>query len=596
MSSVSAVNTLLSSTSNTSPAVSLSSILAATAGTSSPGIDVTAAVAAGIYAARAPERAWQADQTTLSSQTTALTSIQTATETLATDMQNLNTLNGPLAARIVASSNSNDVTATAATGTTTGSHSVVVNSLATTAGWYSSVETLPTTPLSTSSFTLTNAAGLSKTFQTGSGTGIKNLNDLATAVSNATVGVTNPVTGTVTQVSLGVSGTVVSDSSGSRLAITSNISGAAADFSISEPFIAWTAPPIAAGVTLGANSIALTINGTPVTVSTTSGQSYADLANTINNLSANTTTTVGPPPSTTTGAFVKATAGVDANGNSTLTLVSTDNTTQFSINEPSSSGTSLGFTQAAQGADASVTVDGVPGLYSSNTVTGAIPGVTFSLLGANPGYQIGLTIASDAAQVSTAINQFVNDYNSAIGLVTAQFGVDNTTHVQGVLGSDATIVSLQSTLEQALNYSIIPATGTPPSVAMLSDLGISMNHDGTLSMNSATLNAALINNPSDVQNFFEGPALNGFANSAYNALNAFLNPVNGAFKVDLSSIAATSASLTSHINDFEAGYIASQQTLLTAEYSKAEIALQQLPQQMAQLNAELGLTSNGSGH
>jgi flagellar hook-associated protein 2 len=79
-------------------------------------------VTAGIYAARAPERAWQADQTTLSSQTTALTSIQTATEALATDMQSLNTLTGPLAARTVTSSNSNDLSATAATGTVTGTH------------------------------------------------------------------------------------------------------------------------------------------------------------------------------------------------------------------------------------------------------------------------------------------------------------------------------------------------------------------------------------------------------------------------------------------------------------------------------------------
>jgi hypothetical protein len=64
--------------------------------------------------------------------------------------------------------------------------------------------------------------------------------------------------------------------------------------------------------------------------------------------------------------------------------------------------------------------------------------------------------------------------------------------------------------------------------------------------------------------------------------------------VDLSSISASNTALTSQINDFETGYIASQQTLLTAEFSSAEIALQQLPQQMAQLNAELGLTPTNS--
>ena len=74
----------------------------------------------------------------------------------------------------------------------------------------------------------------------------------------------------------------------------------------------------------------------------------------------------------------------------------------------------FGFTQAVTGTDASVTVDGVPGDYASNTVTGAIPGVTLSLLGTTSGSPAALTVASDATQVSTAINQFVTDYNTCL--------------------------------------------------------------------------------------------------------------------------------------------------------------------------------------
>jgi flagellar hook-associated protein 2 len=187
--------------------------------------------------------------------------------------------------------------------------------------------------------------------------------------------------------------------------------------------------------------------------------------------------------------------------------------------------------------------------------------------------------------------------------VNAQFAVSSTTdssgnatNTQGVLGTDSTAVSLQSALEQALNYVNTPSTGTT-TVSMLSDLGITADQDtGVLSVDSATLDNALTNNPSDVQSFFEGTALNGFANSFYNTLNAFTSPSNGAFTVDLSSIAATNASLTSQINDFETGYIASQQTILTADYSEAETALQQLPAEMAQLNALLGLTPTGNNN
>jgi len=403
MSSVSAVNSLLSSTATTTPAISISSILAATAGTSTPGIDVTSAVAAAIYADRAPERAWQADQTTLSSQTTALTSIQTATEALATDMQNLNSLTGPLAARTVTSSDSNDLAATAATGTVSGTHTVVVNSVATTASWYSDLESSPTATLPTSSLTLTTTAGPSATFATGTGTSGDTLNDLATAINGS---------------NLGVRATVVSDATGSRLAIIADTSGTAAGFSITSANYtgtSWTSPDMPTGSTLGANSVTLTIGGTPTTITTTAGETYAQLATAINGL----------------GLGVNATAGSDANGTN-LTIASNDGLTPFTINEPA-----FGFTQSATGADASLTVDGVPIDSATNTVTGAINGVTLNLLGAAPGSPISLTVASDASQVSTAINQFVTDYNTAIGLVNTQFNVDSTTNSQGVLGTDS---------------------------------------------------------------------------------------------------------------------------------------------------------------
>jgi flagellar hook-associated protein 2 len=211
-----------------------------------------------------------------------------------------------------------------------------------------------------------------------------------------------------------------------------------------------------------------------------------------------------------------------------------------------------------------------------------------------------LTVASDASAVSTAINQFVTDYNTAIGLVNSQFADTSstdssgtTTTSQGVLASDPTVVSLQSTLEQALSYVATPATGTT-TVSTLADLGITVANDGTLSVDSTTLDNALTNNPTDVQNFFEGTALNGFSNSMYNALNNFTSPANGAFELDLNSISASNSSLTSQINDFENGYIASQETLLTADFTSAEVALQQLPQEMQELNSELGFTNSGN--
>ena len=581
MSSVSAVNSLLSGTSTAAASYSISDILAGATGATTPGIDVTSAVAAAIYADRAPERGWQADQTTLSSQTTALTAMQTASAALATDMQAMNTLTGPLAARTVSSSSS-EVTATAATGTVAGVHSVVVNSLAATGAWYSDLESSATANLPPSSITISTTAGPSLTVTTGTTGTAANLTALASTINN--------------DKSLGVTATVVTDTTGSRLAIISNTPGVKADFSVSGSYTSWTAPVLPSGTTLGANSISLSIGGVPTTITTTAGEKsdYNQLAAAINNAPNNVTTTGS---TTTPSAFVTAAVTTNAAGDQTLTITS-NSAAQFSINEPSTTpgqSAGFGFTQAVAGTDASVTVDGVPGDYASNTVTGAIPGVTLTLLGTTSGTPAALTVASDATQASNAINQFVTDYNTAIGLVTSQFQFSSATGSEGVLASDPIVRSLQATLQQALNYVAVPATGTTTTVTTLNDLGIAAGSDGTLSVDTTTLNNALTNNALDVQNFFEGTSLNGFAAQMNTAMNTFTSPANGAFTVDLSSISASSTAITSQINNFETSYIANQQIVMTAMYSAAEIALQQLPQQMAQLNAELGNGTSKTG-
>lgn len=576
MSTTSSALTSSTAATSSTQAYDVSSILAAVNNKSTTAIDVTAAVAAGIYADRAPERAWQADQTTLTSETTALTAMQTATQAIQTDMQSLNSLTGPLSERTVTSSASSEVTATAASGTVAGSHTVVVNNIASTGAWYSSLETSSTATLPTSSITITPASGTAVTIATGSGNTGDTLADLATAINKD---------------NLGVTATVVSDSTGSRLAIISNSSGAAADFSISSSYTSWTAPALTSGEALAASTIKLTgatSAAGSATITITAGESYAELATAINQATDSNGNSLG----------LTATATTDSSGNANLSIVSTDGSTPFTINEPSSTSGSLGFTQSVQGEDASLTVDGIPIDSASNTVTGAISGVTLNLLGASSTTAVNLTVASNATDVSTAINQFVTDYNTAIGLLNAQFTVSSSTDSsgastsgEGVLASDPTVHSLQSALESAINYIYTPTSGTT-AVASLYDLGITQGTDGTLSVDSTTLDNALANNATDVQNFFEGAALNGFAASVNNEMDTYTNAATGAFKVDLSSISTQNSDLTTQIDNYESSYIAAQQTQLTAMYTRAENALESLSTTMDQINALLGGNSN----
>jgi flagellar hook-associated protein 2 len=263
----------------------------------------------------------------------------------------------------------------------------------------------------------------------------------------------------------------------------------------------------------------------------------------------------------------------------------------FTISAPSSG---LEFTQGSAGANASLTVNGIAFSSATNTVTGAIPGLTLNLQSASPGTEVSVDVAPDTSQASSAINQFVSDYNTLISALNSQFAYTSGSG-QGVLADDPTVRNLQSELLGALDYTATPASGSSSTtMPNLSSMGITVNDDGTLSVNNTTLDTALQNNFSDVQNFFQGSALNGFANSLDQQLTSFVSPADGAFTVDLQSMNSENTTLQDDINNFQANVIAPLKTQLQSEFSQAEIALQELPSEIRNVDAELGINTNSS--
>src|ERR1017187_1724702 len=103
MSSVSALNSLLGSSSS-SNGIDISSILQALTGSTSSGLDVTTAVDAAVTAASAPETAWNTQLTSTENQVSTLQQIQTDVQNLDNDVQQLNSITGPLASNAVTSS------------------------------------------------------------------------------------------------------------------------------------------------------------------------------------------------------------------------------------------------------------------------------------------------------------------------------------------------------------------------------------------------------------------------------------------------------------------------------------------------------------
>lgn len=335
----------------------------------------------------------------------------------------------------------------------------------------------------------------------------------------------------------------------------------------------WTSATFASSSTdLPAGSFTITTGSGSSTITTDGTQTLSDVVQQIDNA----------------GLGLTASVVTDANGSRiAIAADASGSSSDFSV----SGDAGFGFTQAVQGLNASLTVDGIGISSATNTVTGAIPGVTLNLLSAAPGTQVSLAVAPDTGQASQAINQFVSDFNTAVTAVNAQFAFSTSTNSEGPLSSDTTLLNLQNELLGALDYTYTPGSGST-TIPNLSSMGITVNNDGTLSVDSATLQSTLSNNFSDVQSFFQGSALNGFANMLDQQLTAFTAPGGGAFTVDLQSIGSQISTLQDDINNFQTNYIQPLQTQLQNEYSQAEILLQQLPVQTREISAELGQNSS----
>lgn len=554
MSSTSALNSLLSSSSsNSAPSVNLSSLLTAASGAASTGIDVTSAVDAAIFAAQAPERQWQAEQATLQTQISTLTSIQSAASGLATDLQSLTDPLGALTARTTSSSNASVVTATATSGTAVGIHNISVTQLATAASWYSPAVVSATASLGSSSFTITQANGTQTSF------------DLGAAGSNTLISLAQ----SINAANLGIDASVIQDTTGSRLALVGATTGSGADFTVTDGSAStptWNSADLASGAsTLPAGSFQLDDGTTNATITVSPGTTLTTLADQIN----------------ASGLNVTASVVTDSSG-SHLSIASSSGQKVTVSSDPA-----LSMTRANQAQNASLSVDGVPVDSATNTVTGALSGVTLTLTGTTGLNSLAtISVTADATKIGDAVSQFVSDYNRMVSTLSTQFTYSVASGSQGALGSDSVVRSLQSALLESVSFST-SASGLSGGLSTLADLGITMQDDGTLQVNGTALNQAISSNPSGVQYFFQGTSSNGFANQMNTQVQSFSRASSGALAVDINNLTQQYNNLQSDVNNFESGYIAPQKTLLTSMYSKAEIALQSLPTTLKQIQAEL---------
>lgn len=155
------------------------------------------------------------------------------------------------------------------------------------------------------------------------------------------------------------------------------------------------------------------------------------------------------------------------------------------------------MSQKAAAADTKATVNGIAVTSSSPGISGAITGVTISAVkvGAST-----LTVAKDSASLTSSVNGFIKAYNELNTQITSLSGYNADTKTGGPLLGDSTIRNLQATIRRQLSSSIVGLEGT--SLTNLSQIGISFQKDGSLTLDTSKFNKAVTNNYADIAGLF----------------------------------------------------------------------------------------------
>jgi flagellar hook-associated protein 2 len=259
--------------------------------------------------------------------------------------------------------------------------------------------------------------------------------------------------------------------------------------------------PFAGGssATVGTGTLQLSLGGTSFTVTIdSSDDTVAGIAGAINSATGNP------------GIEASVVTGTDgAHLVLTSTLTGASNTIQVAETDGGSGLSALTYSSSSPGnytqpvgsapQDAEFSIAGVPYTSASNTVTDALSGVTLNLIA--PTSSATLTVGTNTTNIESNIQTFVSAYNTLQSSLASLGSYDATTDTAGPMMGNPLLLGIQNELNSAL-YSIVD-TGSS-TYNTLASIGITTNSDGSLSVNQATLSAALSSDYSGVSQLFAG--------------------------------------------------------------------------------------------
>lgn len=242
--------------------------------------------------------------------------------------------------------------------------------------------------------------------------------------------------------------------------------------------------------------------------------------------------------------------------------------------------TTAQLTVAQSPQDSEFKIDGLTYARPSNQIDDVVPGVALTLKKVAPGAVVTVGIERPAEKLKTTIQDFVSVYNELKASLNA--ARTSTRNDQGLRGIDRQLAQIVA--QSVTSY------GTPSS---LSDIGVSTNRDGTITLDQAKFDRVFLANPDEVEAIFAptrdamrttvtDPGIGG----ALSALKATATATNGAL-ASLSSRLGKEASAIAKDRDQMESREASYRARLEKQFGGVDARVGALKAQQSYLDQQI---------
>jgi flagellar hook-associated protein 2 len=254
------------------------------------------------------------------------------------------------------------------------------------------------------------------------------------------------------------------------------------------------------------------------------------------------------------------------------------------------------------GQTSQITIDGRVVTSTSNTVSGAIDGLTLNLAAKDTSGAVEtVNVGVDSTAVTSALTAFITSFNSVGDLLdsltaTTPGTSGGTAGTASPLAGDPTamtmFLSMRDTLFQAFGSGNINSLG---SIGLNTGaIGAAVGTTNRLQLDQTKLSAALTSDPNAVANMLDSAT--GPMTSLLTQVTGYEDPSN-----QNAYIQAHEAGLTSDISDIKSreadqqSMIDTYTAMIEAQYTAMETTLAQLQSQSQQVAAQLGYTTTSTG-